>query len=239
MHDERRGDAVAEHVPQVELDPVSTALVVVDMQYASACRTTGLGRLLTAAGRESEGGYRFDRIEQLVVPNVARLLDFFRARALHRLFVTVGSHRADGADLVRTIRDLERELGTVAGGRELDVLDGLRPLAGEPVLRKTTVSAFTSTGIDALLRGLGVRSLVFTGVSTSQCVDLTACDAADRGYECAIVEDAVAEDRQDWHDAALARFERLFGRVVATDEVLAELDARLGQPTSQCRRRAT
>lgn len=228
---ERPVDAVAEHVPDVHLDPAATALVVVDMQYASACRTTGLGRWLAEAGRADEGRYRFDRIEHLLVPNISRLLAFFRERSFHRLFVAVGSRLAGAGDLVRTIRDLERELGTVEGRREFEILEELRPLPGEPVLRKTTVSAFTSTGIDATLRSLGVHSLVFAGVSTAQCVDLTACDAADRGYECVIVEDAVAEDRADWHDAALERFGRLYGRVLTTDEVLAELGAaRLPDP---------
>jgi biuret amidohydrolase len=223
----RLDDAVAEHVPPVRLDLATTALVVVDLQYASACRTTGLGRWLAEAGREDEGRYRFDRIERLVVPNVSRLLAFFRERSMHRLFVTVGSQMAGAVDLVRTIRDIERELGTIEGGQEFEILDEVQPLPGEPVLRKTTVSAFTSTGIDSALRSLGVRSLLFTGVSTSQCVDLTACDAADRGYECVVVEDAVAEDRPEWHDASVERFERLFGRVLTTDEVLAELRAKL------------
>jgi len=51
----QHADAVAEHVPAIELDPTSTALVVVDMQYASACRTTGLGRLLHESGDYERG----------------------------------------------------------------------------------------------------------------------------------------------------------------------------------------
>ena len=83
----RAADAVLEHTRRFELEPAATALVVVDMQYASACRTTGLGRWLAEQGRADEGAYRFDRIERLVVPNIARLLAFFREHALHRVFV--------------------------------------------------------------------------------------------------------------------------------------------------------
>ncbi len=79
-------------------------------------------------------------------------------------------------------------------------------------MRSCATSAFTPSSI--------------RGVSTSQCVDLTARDAADRGYASVVVEDAVAEDRPDYHDWTLEQFRRLFGRVATTDEVLAELGAR-------------
>ena len=43
-------------------------LIVVDMQYATGHRSGALGRRLTAEG-SNVAGYRFDRIEGLVVPN--------------------------------------------------------------------------------------------------------------------------------------------------------------------------
>ena len=45
-----------------------------------------------------------------------------------------------------------------------------------------------------------------------------------------IVEDAVAEDRPDYHEWTLEQFRRLFGRVATTSEVLAELGARMPAP---------
>ena len=45
------GDAVLEHTLGFVLAPASTALVVIDMQYATACRTTGMGRWLAERGR--------------------------------------------------------------------------------------------------------------------------------------------------------------------------------------------
>jgi nicotinamidase-related amidase len=50
-------------------------------------------------------------------------------------------------------------------------------------------------------------------------VDLTARDAADRGYTSFVVEDAVAEDQQVYHDASLEQFARLFGSVTTTAEI--------------------
>ena len=195
------------------------------MQYASACRTTGLGAWLERHGRADEGAYRFTRIEQLVVPNTRRLLTYFRENDLHRVFVRLGAQMAGCRDLGPHLRELEASLGNVRGEREFEILEELRPEAGEPVLTKLSISAFTSTGIEVLLRNVGVTSIIFAGVSTSQCVDLTARDAADRGFQCIIVEDCVAEDSDEFHVATLTQFERLFGRVSTTHNVLDELSA--------------
>jgi len=217
------GDAVGEHTLAFDLEPGHTALVVIDMQYASASREAGLGRWLEENGRSSEGTYRFDRIESLLVPNIQRLLEAFRAVALPCVFVRLGAQMKGCRDLIPHLRELEIAFGNISGQREYEILDELEPRPGEPVVTKLSASAFTSSGFDALLRNLEATTLVFVGVSTSQCVDLTARDAADRGYRCLIVEDAVAEDRHEWHVATLEQFERLFGAVGTTDDVLGTL----------------
>lgn len=201
----------------------TTALVVIDMQYASACRTTGLGRWLEAAGRLEEGTYRFDRIEQLVVPNILRLLTFFREHDLPRIFVRLGAQMQGCQDLIPHMRSIETAFNNIAGQREYEFLEELSPHQHEPIITKLSTSAFNSSNIDSLARNLGITSFVFTGVSTSQCVDLTARDAADRGYQCVIIEDATAEDRQEYHDATLEQFQRLYGTVMSTDDVLLAL----------------
>ena len=53
--------------PSFTLKPRKTALVVVDMQYASASRTEGMGKKLASEGNEGLAGWRFDRIEELVI----------------------------------------------------------------------------------------------------------------------------------------------------------------------------
>jgi nicotinamidase-related amidase len=161
----------------------------------------------------------------MLVPNIKLLLKYFREHDLHRIFIRLGAQMQDCSDLLPQLRELESRFGNVLGEREFEVLEELKPQTGEPVISKTSMSAFTSSGIDMLLRNLGVRTIVVVGVSTSQCVDLTARDAADRGYGCVIVEDAVAEDNEDFHVSTLKQFERLFGRVASTNSVLAELMA--------------
>ena len=216
-------DAIKEFAPKFDLRRAKVVLVVIDLQYASASRTRGYGRWLRERGREEEGRYRFDRIEESVLPNTQRLLKFFRSESLPIVFIKLGSQMEDYSDLAPYIRGLEQAFKNQIGNREFEILTDVVPREGEPVVLKLSASAFNSSNIDSVLRYLSVSQLVCVGVSTSQCVDLTARDAADRGYEVVIVEDAVAEDSRKHHEASLEQFDRLFGRVMTCSEVLAEL----------------
>jgi nicotinamidase-related amidase len=213
--------------PPFALDPTRAALVVVDMQYASGSRHHGLGRLLGERGQAELGVYRFGRIEGVVVPTIARLLEFFRTHALRVVYLTVGSALPDFGDLLPHMRPFAEAIGNTRGRREHDILDELRPRAGEPVIAKTTMSAFHSSGFEALVRAWGVEHLLFTGISTNSCVEGTARDAADRGFRCLIVEDGCGAASQKLHDAACENFARLLGRVASSAAVVAELEAAL------------
>ena len=211
--------------PPFRLDAGALALVVVDMQYASGSRDHGLGRALKARGQEALGAYRFDRIERTVLPTIQRLLAFFRERGLRIVYLTVGSELPDYSDLLPHMRAFAESAGNTRGNHEHEILDALAPQPGEPVLNKTTMSAFHSTGFERLLRAWDIQQLLFTGISTNSCVEGTARDAADRGFRCVLVEDGCGAASQALHDATCANFARLLGRVASSREVLAELDA--------------
>ena len=93
------------------------------------------------------------------------------------------------------------------------------------MIDKNTSSAFNSTGIDSLLRNMGVETLVLAGMATDMCVETTARDAADRGFNVIVAEDATATFFEHHHRAALSGFARVFGQVWESSDVLAALDA--------------
>jgi nicotinamidase-related amidase len=217
-------DYLLDFTADFRLETSRTALLVVDMQYASGSRHHGLGRLLAEAGRADDGRQRFDRIEQVVVPGIQRLLAFFRRHGLRVVYLTVGSELPDYADLPPHMRGFARAIGNTRGNREHEIVDELAPQPGELVLNKTTTGAFASSTIDALLRTLGVTDLVLTGVSTNSCVESTLRAAADLGYRCVAVEDACGAARPEYHEAALTNVRRQFGRVLTVDEVIGELE---------------
>lgn len=226
-------DYVAIYTPKTELVPEKTCLVLVDIQYATGNPETGLGALLNKQGRLHEAEYRYNRIAEKVVPNSKRLLDFFRANDLRRVYLTYGSEVEDYSDLTHQLKALCEATKNREGEREHEIVDELKPLPTERVFNKITPSAFTSTPIDIVLsKAYGVDTLLFTGVSTNMCVEHTQRDAASYGYHCFMVDDACGADSPEMHDAAVTVIQRLYGTVLSTDDVIEQLSASLGLPKS-------
>lgn len=211
------------------LRPEKTALVVVDMQYAAGSRTIGLGKLAAAQGRLMELEYRFSRIEDMVIPNIRTLLQYFRKNGLRVVYVTIGASKPDLSDMPVHLRKMFSALRNIKGNPEHDILKELAPSSGEPVINKTTLSAFNSTSIEIVLREMGVEDCVFVGAATNMCVEGTARDASDRGFNCVIVDDGSVADSPEYHEVSLRTFQRLYGRVALTEEVVSELGAQLGK----------
>jgi nicotinamidase-related amidase len=203
-------------------DTARSALVLIDLQYATGSRQGALGRRLSAEG-STVADLRFERIERFVVPNARRLLEAWRAAQRRVLFVTIGATLPDCSDAPPHMRKLFLELENYAGSREHEIIDELKPLRGEAVVNKTSNGAFATSGIDSVLRAWNCDQLYMLGVSTNMCVDTTAREAADRGYAVTLVEDACGTTQPMLHDAAMINFQRLFGRVRSTEQVLKEL----------------
>lgn len=218
-------DYIRAYMPERPLLPARAALLIIDMQYATGSRQGALARKLQAEGSHT-GDYRFDRIERFVLPNTLRLREQFRRLERPVVHVTIGAALPDASDAPVHMRKLFVEFRNHVGSREHEIVDELKPLPGEHVLRKTTIGAFASTGIDSLLRNLGCEQLYLAGVSTNMCVETTAREAADRGYLVTLVEDACGTTHEDLHQVTMRNFQRLFGRVRSTDEALAEMEAR-------------
>jgi nicotinamidase-related amidase len=73
-----------------------------------------------------------------------------------------------------------------------DIIDELRPVAGEPVIDKASYGAFCGTNLEALLRQRGVDTLAIAGVTADVCVHTTLREATDRWFHCHYVADAIS-----------------------------------------------
>lgn len=220
-------DYVAVYTPSSEIEPTSTCLVVVDIQYATGDPAYGLGKVLASQGRLHEAAYRYERIATKVIPKTKQLLEFFREHDLRRVFLTYGSEVSDYSDLSQQMLALCTSTCNKVGEREHEIVDELRPWPNERVFNKITPSAFTSTPIEIVLRTYGVDTLLFTGVSTNMCVEHTVRDAASYGFACFLVEDACGADSPAMHDAAVTVLQRLYGAVISTDEAISRIEAKL------------
>lgn len=74
----------------------------------------------------------------------------------------------------------------------VQLIDGLEPLPGEPILSKTSHNAFTTTNLQQLLTQHGVGEIVVSGIRTEQCCETTARVASDLGYDVVFVTEATA-----------------------------------------------
>jgi len=215
-------DYIRDYMAERPVQAQRAALVIIDMQYATGSRQGALARKMAEQG-SNVADYRFDRIERLVLPHTLALRERFRAAGRPVLHVTIGAALPDASDAPPHMRKLFVEFRNHLGSREHEILDELKPLPGEHVLRKTSIGAFATTGIDSLLRALGCEQLYLCGVSTNMCVETTAREAADRGYAVTLVEDACGTTHEDLHHNTMRNFQRLFGRVRSTQASLAEL----------------
>jgi nicotinamidase-related amidase len=89
------------------------------------------------------------------------------------------------------------------------VHDRVAPEAGDIVVRKTRVGAFSTTDLDEQLRARDITTLILAGVSTSGVVLSTVPDAVDRDYRVFVLADATADPRPDVHEFLT---ERIFPR---------------------------
>jgi len=106
--------------------------------------------------------------------------------------------------------------------------DIVKPMDGEPVIKKNVNSAFIGTNLKEQLDRAGILKLVIVGLTTDHCVSTSTRMAGNFGYETFLVSDATATfnkkgvDGQNFsaeliHETALASLNNEFATIVTTD----------------------
>jgi nicotinamidase-related amidase len=190
------------------LDPLRAALLVIDMQNAFV----------------AEGAAYETPNARVMIPNVARLLDFARGHDMPIVW-TRSDHRPPYAGILVNKCPAVREDHVCWPGHEsFDFYSDMpQPESGEFQVTKHKYDAFHETNLDAILRNQAVETVIIAGTATNVCCDSTARSAFMRDYQVAFLSDATASFNDDMHEVTLQTMEMLFGRVMSTDEVLAEM----------------
>ena len=176
-----------------------SALLFVDLQTIYC--TPGLD---PAHPELDENHYYFKRLKATAIPNAQKLLKAARAAGIQVTHTIIEALTKDGRDI-----SLDHRLSNIfvpKGMPEGQPIKELTPIDNEIIFPKSSSGVFNSTNIDYVLKNLGVRYLIISGVITDQCVDMAVRDAADRGYLVTLVEDACATYSQGRHDTALKAF---------------------------------
>ncbi len=107
------------------------------------------------------------------------------------------------------------------------------PRSGETVVIKHYPNSFRETALLDCLNGRGIQRLVICGMQTNMCIDATTRAAADLSFDCLVAGDACAASDLSYggqtvpaaqvHTAFLAALNGSYGRVMKTEEILAEV----------------
>lgn len=205
----------------VALQPEQSALLFIDVQNFAAHRDGAEFAGLPADEFEAKYAWFFDQLETRVVPNMQAVQSACRAAGVEVLYTTIESLTKDGRD-----RSLDYKItgfNVPKGSWDGRVIDELAPGEDEIWLPKSSSSVFVSTHIDYILRNLGVRQLVISGLVTDQCVESAIRDACDLGYLVTQVTDACLTYTQARHDNSLSAIKG-YCRQMTTAQLVAELN---------------
>jgi nicotinamidase-related amidase len=104
------------------------------------------------------------------------------------------------------------------------IVDELAPVAGDFLVDKYRISGFWDTPLDSILKNLGIKSILFAGCNTDQCVLHTLTDANFLGYGCVMLEDCCATSSPAFcTEATIWNVKKCFGFVTGSQQVLAGL----------------
>lgn len=121
-----------------------------------------------------------------------------------------------GGALPNGARVLEKDSWSAA------VVDELEQLPGDIKVDKYRISGFWDTPLEAILRNLDVKTLLFSGVNTDQCVMHTLTDAHFLGFNCVLLEDCCGTTSPAYcTQATLYNVRMCFGFVSDSKAVLA------------------
>ncbi len=183
-------------------DPAKTALIIIDMQR-DFIEPGGFGEAL---------GNDVSTLAKAIEP-CAQLLDACRKAGIYVIH-TKEAHQPDLSDCPPAKRmrgDAALRIGDqgpmgrilIEGEPGCEIIDELKPVAGEVVLLKPGKGAFYATDLTAILEKKAISQLLFAGVTTEVCVQTTMREANDRGYECLIAEEATASYFESFKAATL------------------------------------
>jgi len=85
----------------------------------------------------------------------------------------------------------------------LEIVDEVKPVGDEPVIRKPRMNPFFGTALDSMLRSRDIDTVVLMGVATEFVVEAAARHAADADYRVIVLEDCCAAFSAEAHRASL------------------------------------
>ncbi len=194
--------------------PGHTAIVTQECQGAVIGPHAGLALLAEEARR-------------VALPNITRLLPAARAAGVHVVHCLV-QRRPDGLGSNHNAKIFSGGRGPGKGAVDIApgtpgaaLLPELGPEPSDLVLsRWHGVGPMGGTDLDAVLRNLGVSTIVVVGVSLNIAIPNVVMDAVNSAYRVVVPRDAVAGIPTEYGEAVIANTLSLLATITTTDELL-------------------
>ncbi|GAA1528041.1 cysteine hydrolase [Streptomyces albidochromogenes] len=196
-----------------QLDPATTVLLTVECQRG----VVGPDSALPELAEEARSSGALTRVARLVAAAHEAGVQVLHAVAERR---PDGRGSSANARLLRAARRLPvQQLSGTAAVRVAEPID----VADEDLVvrRLHGLSPLSGTDVDALLRNLGCRTLIVTGVSANVAIPNAVFDAVNLGYTAVVPSDAVAGVPSEYTPAMIRNTLALVATITTTDEVLA------------------
>ncbi|MBW0013536.1 cysteine hydrolase [Mycobacterium sp.] len=194
--------------------PGHTALVTQECQGAVIGPNAALAALAEDARR-------------VALPNIVRLLPAARAAGVRVVHCLV-QRRTDGLGSNHNAKIFSRasgpgkgQVGIAPGTPGAALLPELGPEPTDLVLsRWHGVGPMGGTDLDAVLRNLGVSTIVVVGVSLNIAIPNVVMDAVNAAYRVVVPKDAVAGVPAEYGEAVIANTLSLLATITTTDDLL-------------------
>lgn len=220
----------------IRFSPASAAVIVVDMQNDFGSK----GGMLDRAGMD------ISMIRRAVGPT-ASVLAAARRKGVKVVYLKM-AFQPDLSDLgspdspnrVRHLRVRVGETVVAPDGRKsrilirdtwnTDIVGELKPHLDDIVMYKHRFSGFYQTELDATLKKMAVNYLIFTGCTTSVCVESTIRDAMFRDYSSILLADCTGEPigntlPRSNHEASLLLIQTSLGWISTSADLIKAFEA--------------
>lgn len=227
------GQIVVDAQPEaLAINPAQSAVIVVDMQNDFG----------SSGGMFALAGIDISTIRNAIAPT-ARVLAAARQAGIGVVYLKM-AFRADlsdaggpdGPNLIKHRRLRVGESIAAPDGRasrilirdtwNTQIVSELTPEPDDVVLYKHRYSGFFETDLDSVLKRRSTKTLIFTGCTTSVCIESTLRDAMFRDYVCLLLADCTAEPgvAATSYDASLTLIQHQFGWVSRSAQFIAALE---------------
>lgn len=180
---------------KVEVDPKTTALLIVDMQNDFV----------------KEGGKLVVPTAKDTIPAIRKLLDMARQNGMLVAY-TQDTHLPGDPEF--PIWGEHVLIGTWGW----EIVDELKPQPYDLIVQKRRYDGFFGTSLEYDLRDRNIQTLIITGTVANICVLHTAGSAALRGFKVIVPKDAISALTEFDMEATLRQISFLYRGIVTTSD---------------------